>query len=273
VLNAINDTSNIIGQKVNDPAAMVLAVGRAQSVAQQNAAWLNAGKVAEQALPVFRNVIEAITYALFPLLVLLMLLTSGRETMLAFKGYAAVLIWIQLWPPLYAVLNYMASIYAAYDLAAAADLGSGAKALSLQTASTIYSRAISGEAVVGYLAISIPFIAWAALKRMETFGTALVGGLSGLQSMVAGATAAAARGQSEHGQCLDGPDPARAEPDVRFHEQLAERHQRQHLLVEHADRPDRREPAAQPGLRDPGRIDARERAGRPGRQPPGRRSP
>ena len=60
---------------------MVLAVGRAQSVAQQNAAWLNAGKVAEQALPVFRNVIEAITYALFPLLVLLMLLTSGRETM------------------------------------------------------------------------------------------------------------------------------------------------------------------------------------------------
>lgn len=199
VLNAINDTSKIVGQKVNDPAAMVLAVGRAQSVAQQNASWLNAGKVAEQALPVFRNVIEAITYALFPLLVLLMLLTSGRETVLAFKGYAAVLIWIQLWPPLYAVLNYVASIYAAYDLAAAADLGGGAKALSLQTASTIYSRAISGEAVVGYLAISIPLIAWAALKRMETFGTALVGGLSGLQSMVAGATAGAAAGNLSMG--------------------------------------------------------------------------
>lgn len=194
VLNAINDTSNIIGQKVNDPAAMVLAVGRAQAVAQQNASWLNYGKVAEQALPVFRNVIEAVTYALFPLLVLLLLLTSGRETMLAFKGYAAILIWIQLWPPLYAVLNYMASIYASYDLAAAADLGAGVKALSLQTASTIYSRAISGEAVVGYLAISIPFIAWAALKRMENFGTALVGGLSGLQGVLSGSTGAAATG-------------------------------------------------------------------------------
>ena len=188
VLNAIDDTSSIIGQKINDPASMVLAVGRAQAVAQQNATWLNYGKVAEQALPVFRNVIEAVTYALFPLLVLLLLLTSGRETMIAFKGYAAILIWIQLWPPLYAVLNYMASIYAAYDLAAAADLGTGMKALSLQTASTIYSRAISGEAVVGYLAISIPFIAWAALKRMENFGTALVGGLSGLQGMLSGST-------------------------------------------------------------------------------------
>jgi len=80
MLNAIADTGQIVGQKVNDPAAMVLAVGRAQATAQQNAAWINAGKVAEQALPVFRNVIEALTYALFPLFVLVLLLTSGRET-------------------------------------------------------------------------------------------------------------------------------------------------------------------------------------------------
>lgn len=199
MLNAIEDTGKIIGQKVNDPAAMVLAVGRAQAVAQINASWLNYGKVAEQALPVFRNVIEAVTYAMFPLFVLLLLLTSGRETMMAFKGYAAILIWIQLWPPLYAILNYMASIYAAYDLAAAADLGTGAKALTLQTSSVIYSRAISGESIVGYLAISIPFVAWAALKRMENFGTALVGGLSGLQAMLSGSTSASTVGNTSMG--------------------------------------------------------------------------
>lgn len=199
MLNALEDTGKIVGQKVNDPAAMVLAIGRAQAVAQMNASWLNYGKVAEQALPVFRNVIEAVTYALFPLFVLLLLLTSGRETMLAFKGYATILIWIQLWPPLYAILNYMASTYAAYDLAAAADLGTGAKALALQTASIIYSRALSGEAIVGYLAISIPFIAWAALKRMENFGTALVGGLSGLQAALSGATSSSAVGNTSLG--------------------------------------------------------------------------
>ncbi|WCE03590.1 conjugal transfer protein TraG N-terminal domain-containing protein [Pseudoxanthomonas sp. JBR18] len=115
------------------------------------------------------------------------------------QGYAAILIWIQLWPPLYAVLNYKATTYAAYDLSAAADLGTGAKSLALQTASTIYSRAISGEAVVGYLSMSIPFIAWSALKRMENFGTALVGGLSGLQATLAGATGAAATGNVSMG--------------------------------------------------------------------------
>ncbi|MCZ4314788.1 conjugal transfer protein TraG N-terminal domain-containing protein [Comamonadaceae bacterium G21597-S1] len=194
VLNAMDDAAKLAGQKANDPAAMVLAVGRAQAIAQQNASWLNYGKVAEQALPVFRNVVEAITYALFPLFVLLLLLSSGRDTVLALKGYVLLLIWIQLWPPLFAILNYMASIYAAYDLAAAADLGGGARALTLQTASSIYSRAISAEAVVGYLAMSIPFIAWAATKRLETLGTAMVGGLSGLQGSLSAATGGAATG-------------------------------------------------------------------------------
>jgi conjugal transfer mating pair stabilization protein TraG len=199
MLNAIEDTGRLVGQKVNDPASMVLAVGRAQAIAQMNASWINYGKVAEQALPVFRNVVEALTYALFPLFVLLLLLTSGRETMVAFKGYAAVLIWIQLWPPLYAILNYMASVYAAYDLAAAADLGAGGRGLALQTASTVYGRAVSGEGVVGYLAISIPFLAWAALKRMENFGTAMTGGLSGLQAALTGATSATTMGNTTLG--------------------------------------------------------------------------
>lgn len=194
VLNTINDTSQIIGQKTNDPASMVLAVGRAQAVAQTNASWINYGKVAEQALPIVRNVVEAMTYALFPLVILLLFLTSGRETMLALKAYGAVLIWVQLWPILYAILNYMGSIYAAAELSAAAEIGAGVKALSLRTASSIYSNAISTQAVVGYLVISIPFIAWAAVKRMETFGTAVVGGLSGLQGAISGSTAAAATG-------------------------------------------------------------------------------
>lgn len=199
VINAINDTSQIIGQKINDPASMVLAVGRAQAIAQTNAAWINNGKIAEQALPVVRNVVEALAYAIFPIVVLLLFLTSGRETMMAIKNYIAVLIWIQLWPPLYAILNYMASIYAASELSAAANVGGGLKALSLLTASSIYSNAISSEAVVGYLTISIPFIAWAALKRMENFGNTVVGGLSGLQAAIASSTGSSAVGNVNMG--------------------------------------------------------------------------
>ena len=170
MLNAIEDTSKHRRQKVNDPAAMVLAVGRAQAVAQQNATWLNYGKVAEQALPVFRNVVEAVTYAMFPLFVLLLLLTSGRETMLAFKGLCGR---ADLDPALAAALRHPQ--LHGLDLRGLRSGGRGGpghrhQGAGLQTASTIYSRAISGrEAVVGYLAISIPFIAWAALKAHGEF--------------------------------------------------------------------------------------------------------
>lgn len=199
LINAVNDTSLIAGQKINDPASMLLAVGRAQAVAQTNAAWINNGKIAEQALPVIRNTIEALTYAIFPMVILLLLITNGPETVKGLKNYVSVLIWIQLWPPLYAILNYMAMVYAAQDLAAAAAVGTGINALSLMTSSSIYSTAISGEAVVGYLTLSIPMIAWAALKRMETFGSALIGGVQMLQAATTSATSSAALGNVSMG--------------------------------------------------------------------------
>lgn len=199
LINAINDSSLIIGQKINDPAAMLLAVGRAQAVAQTNASWINSGKVAEQALPVIRNAVEAIIYAIFPIVVLLLLMTSGRETVIGLKNYLSVLIWIQLWPPLYAILNYMALVFAARDIEASASLGASGAALSLTTASSIYTSAISGEAVVGYMTLSIPFIAWAGLKRMETLGTALIGSVQMLQSTTSASSSSTASGNVSMG--------------------------------------------------------------------------
>ncbi len=182
LINAINDAGELGCQRINDPSCMMLATGRAQAVAAQNAAWINGAKISEQALPVVRNVAEAMIYAVFPLVVLLLFLTNGRTTLMMLSGYAIALIAIQLWPPLFAILNYMASLYAQIDQAAAAELGGGAKALSLQTASPIYSNAVSAQAVVAYLIIGIPLLAYSVM-----------GGLQGLSSAsVAGNPAAAA---------------------------------------------------------------------------------
>lgn len=199
LINAINDAGEMGCQKINDPSCMMLATGRAAAVASQNSAWINGAKIAEQALPVVRNVAEAMCYAVFPLIVLLLFLSSGRTTLLMFAGYSAALISIQLWPPLFAILNYMASIYAQLDQAAAAEIGGGVKALSLQTASPIYSNSVSAQAVVSYLVIGIPLLAYSLANRLVNFGSALVGGLSGLQSTIGNASAAAALGNSSMG--------------------------------------------------------------------------
>jgi conjugal transfer mating pair stabilization protein TraG len=194
LINAINDTSDIIGQKINDPGSLILGLGRAQATAQTNAAWLNFGKMAEDALPLIRNAIEAIIYALFPLVILLLLLTYGLGTMRALQSYLLTLVWIQLWPPVYAILNYMASIASAKHIAAAAELGAGINGLAIVSASPVYANTISDQAVVGYLVLAVPAIAWAAVKGMHTIGQAALTGTSSIQGAASGAAAAAATG-------------------------------------------------------------------------------
>ena len=198
MINAINDASEIIGQKANDPASLLLAFGRAQATAQTNAAWMNFAKMAEDALPLIRNAIEAITYALFPILILLLLLTHGMGTMRVLQGYLFTLVWIQLWPVVYAILHYMSSLASARHIAAAADLG-GSTGLALLTASQVYSTVISDQAVVGYLVLSVPAIAWAAVKGMEAIGQAAITGVSSLQSISGSASSAAATGNLSAG--------------------------------------------------------------------------
>ena len=205
LINAINDTSDIIGQKINDPGSLILGLGRAQATAQTNAAWLNFGKMAEDALPLIRNAIEAIIYALFPLVILLLLLTYGLGTMRALQSYLLTLVWIQLWPPVYAILNYMASIASAKHIAAAAELGAGINGLAIVSASPVYSNTISDQAVVGYLVLAVPAIAWAAVKGMHTIGQAALTGTSSIQGAASGAAAAAAYRQRLDGNGEPGP--------------------------------------------------------------------
>ncbi|MBK8108464.1 MAG: hypothetical protein IPK42_23710 [Betaproteobacteria bacterium] len=264
MLNAINDTSSIIGLKVNDPAAMVLAVapGAGRGAAERNLAERQARS--QTGLPVFRNVIEAVTYALFPLLVLLMLLTSGRETMLAFKttprsrsgsnsGHHSTpcsTTWRRSTPPA--------------TCGGAADQGPAPEALSLRTASTIYSAGDLRRSRSRLPGDQHPVH---RMGRAQADGDPWdrAGGRSvGLRSKVAGARRGPPRA-TEHGQCLDGPGSTRRTGPPRSHEQLAERPLAAATRSRQpAHRPDGRQPAAQPGVRVAGGLDAGLRAGRSG---------
>ncbi len=193
MLNLVQDTSSIVGQKINDPASLMIATARANATASINSSFLTMGKIAEQALPLIRNVIEAIIYAVFPFVFLLFLLAHGRGLGLAIKSFVLSLVWIQLWPPLYAILNYVATLASARTLEAAARMGGGAQGLALETASSIYRGAISDQAVAGYMVISIPIIATAIIKGGEVAFQAVTG-VATMQSAVSGESSAASKG-------------------------------------------------------------------------------
>jgi conjugal transfer mating pair stabilization protein TraG len=151
------------------------------------------GRIAAQALPLVRNVIEAVVYAVFPFVFLLFLLAQGRGLGMAIKSFVMSLVWVQLWPPLYAILNYVGTLASARNLAAAARMGSGAQGLTLDTAASIYQGAISDQAIAGYMVVSIPIIATAIIKGGEVAFQAVTT-TSAIQSTASSEAASATKG-------------------------------------------------------------------------------
>ncbi|MCX7214493.1 MAG: conjugal transfer protein TraG N-terminal domain-containing protein [Burkholderiales bacterium] len=193
LINLVQDTHTLAGLRLNDPAATMLATARANATASTNASFITMGRIAAQALPMIRNVIEAVIYAVFPFVLLLFLLAQGKGLALAIKSFVMSLVWIQLWPPLYAILNYVGTLASANNLAAAASLGTNSRGLTLDTAAGIYQGAISDQAIAGYLVAAIPLIATAIIKGGEVAFQAITAS-SAIQSAASSEAAATSKG-------------------------------------------------------------------------------
>lgn len=191
LINATAEASALYGASLNDPSTIMFASMRTQAVQQMNAGNLVQGRIAEEALPIIRNITEAILYAVFPVLCILLVASEGRALAALFKSYVYVLIWVELWPPMFAIVNYLQTLEAAKALTGAAYLAGGASGLTLGTATPIYSTAVSTLATSAWMVTFVPVIAAAVLFGMDKIMAitgATAGGLRAAQSEAAQAT-------------------------------------------------------------------------------------
>ncbi len=196
MINAFAESGQMSAAELSDPAGVQVAWQAAQAQAVQNNAYLTMAKLAAEALPKFRNVIEVVILAVFPFVFLLFLLPV-RAAAMAIKSYIFTLLWVQLWPPLYAVLNLVMSLETERSLKAQAALSNG---LSMQSAADIGAVAVSDLAVAGYLVISIPVIAYALIKGGEVAMSSVAGSLMApAQSAAQQAAASVATGNFSYG--------------------------------------------------------------------------
>lgn len=154
MINAIEEASNNklseLGSASNYAATKALL--------QQRSAYAAAGDIAARTLPLFKNVIEALSYALFIFIVILALLPNGYRTVLTYCG---ILAWTQLWAPLYAVLNLIMTLYGRHE-----SMGHGLQdGLTLLNSSAIINANADMVTLAAWLSVSIPFISYGILKQ------------------------------------------------------------------------------------------------------------
>jgi conjugal transfer mating pair stabilization protein TraG len=150
---------------------------------QQRQTYQTIGETVSQTLLSLKNVLEALAYALFIFVMLFALLPKGWQF---FLFWAKVVTWIQLWPPLFAILNFLVTEYMASSLSSQMGPEPG---LSIWNFVGISNLSADMAATAGYLSCLIPVIAWSI---MDQGGYAFVTMASQLLGVSQGAASAAA---------------------------------------------------------------------------------
>lgn len=127
---------------------------------QQNTTYQTAGFLASKGIVVMRCVFEAVIYASFLFILPLALLPSGIKFLL---NWVWLVIWIQFWPPFYAILNFIASSVAEYTTASVHE-GIADKGLSIFTNLGLQNFANDTFALAGYLTLSVPYLSYIILQ-------------------------------------------------------------------------------------------------------------
>lgn len=156
--NAIQRGVVRMGANLNATAALQsYAFVRAQE--QKRLTNQTVGDMAAMWLPLIKNAIELITYGSFVFVILLVVLPFGLTTL---KSYVYTLVWVQLWPPLYAVLNLCVSFYSQSKSIAATAGG-----LSLQAMPGFLQINADMAGLAGYLSMSVPVLAGGLIWGMH----------------------------------------------------------------------------------------------------------
>ncbi|EKE08839.1 MAG: mating contact stabilization protein TraG [uncultured bacterium] len=184
MINAIEDASNNKLSELGSPSNY----GATKALLQQRSAYAVAGDIAAKTLPLFKNVIEALSYGLFIFIVVLALLPNGYRVLMTYFG---ILVWTQLWAPLYAILNLIMTLYGKAETTSLV----GTSGLTLFNSSAIINAHADMVTLAAWLSVSIPFISYGILKQGAAAFVGLAHHLgSAMQTSASGAASEAVSG-------------------------------------------------------------------------------
>ncbi|RCX27989.1 conjugal transfer protein TraG N-terminal domain-containing protein [Thioalbus denitrificans] len=141
-------------------AAQDFALARAEQ--ERRTTFAAMGELAGRTLPLLRGIFESFIYAIFPVVLMLLILPAAAKVALT---YLKALLWIQLWAPLYALLHFAMTFFSQFPAQSGLVLPTGYTALSMATHTALGQVMSDVSAVAGYLSLSIPMISYLVINQ------------------------------------------------------------------------------------------------------------
>lgn len=161
--NIWKEASTELPALLNDPARVAevsTLASAAQAARQADGSNSSLSLLAQETLPHMRNWIEAIIYAIFPVIVVLMVVVSTEGAKKIIAGYMMSLAWIGLWPLLFAIINHLSLMHLRHKTRAL-ELASG---VPFQLSDAFDATLSNEQAIIGYMVVLVPFIAGGIIK-------------------------------------------------------------------------------------------------------------
>ncbi|HAG7360014.1 TPA: conjugal transfer protein TraG [Escherichia coli] len=155
IMNGLRSGLESFSAQSGDTAGLV-NVATQTSMAKMRLSQATSASIAANTLPVMYSVLLGMTIALFPVLIVLAVVSSLSWTII--KGYVYTIAYLQMWPILFSILNHAMNFYLQGKLS-----GTAVTLANFDQVQNTYSDI---GTTAGWLALSIPFIAWGMVKGL-----------------------------------------------------------------------------------------------------------
>ena len=86
--------------------------GHTRAVQEQNTTWKFLGEMSQMTLPILHAIFQALLYGAFPIVILLAFFSRHLRIL---GTYFEMLLWLEIWPLLFAILNLIVSVFARHS--------------------------------------------------------------------------------------------------------------------------------------------------------------
>jgi len=168
-----NITNSAVRQGVKGFAARssdtanLLNLANENSATKQRLSWAAGNALATRTLPFAQSLLMLILVCLFPLMIALAASNHSLFGLNTLKIYVGGFIYFQMWPVMFAILNYAANFWL--------QTKTGSTALVLANTDLVALQHSDVANLAGYLALSIPVLAFYLTKGASAIGSQVAG--------------------------------------------------------------------------------------------------
>jgi len=175
-------------------------IAMAQATEAQRTSWIVGAEIFNRTMGYIFAILQVFVYAITPL-VLCAALVPGLGLALL-KNFAQIMLWLAIWQPMLAIVNFIVISMQQSDLGGALSTGTGGYGFTLQNMGIITEKTSNLRAAASFVGTMVPALAWAMVKGSVDFSR-VIGSAVGENFAAGAANTMATGGYSINNASMD----------------------------------------------------------------------